>query len=247
MLGAEFKGMVRRSRWFCSERGCAAAACKDLPASWTVFDEIYQMTKLRARPGPWPALARQASQRQDARPLFRSPGASRWAGRVFYTSLGHREDMWDGRSRDAGPEERARGVQGLPDARPRGHPSGRSVSRRVMPREAPVKGNGAIRVGSRADSVTDCARSPTRLRWKPTGPSRAGASRWLGVAHLSSDSENDRRPNATRPGTADCNGIDMATGLILVLALLRVLEPRNAIGRGTAWRRCVPAGIRAGS
>ena len=70
-------------------------ACKHLPANWEVFDEIYQFKKFdRTKVHGLLTL--------DKHPNNKSPGdyPIAWCkefgqGRVFYTSLGHREDVWD--------------------------------------------------------------------------------------------------------------------------------------------------------
>ena len=75
------------------------AACRHLPASWTVFDEIYQMNSFnRATVHGLLSL--------DKHPNNKTPGdyPIAWIkqfgkGRVFYTSLGHREDVWEPNSK----------------------------------------------------------------------------------------------------------------------------------------------------
>jgi type 1 glutamine amidotransferase len=70
-------------------------ACKHLGKTWTVFDEIYQMKDFdRAKVHGLLSL--------DKHPNNKTPGdyPIAWTkefgqGRVFYTSLGHREDLWD--------------------------------------------------------------------------------------------------------------------------------------------------------
>ena len=69
--------------------------CKHLPANWEVFDEIYQMKDFdRTKVHGLLTL--------DKHPNNKTPGdyPIAWCkeygkGRVFYTSLGHREDVWD--------------------------------------------------------------------------------------------------------------------------------------------------------
>ena len=70
-------------------------ACKHLPPSWAVHDEIYIMKNFtRANVHGLLGL--------DKHPNTKAPGDHpiAWCkefgkGRVFYTSLGHREDVWD--------------------------------------------------------------------------------------------------------------------------------------------------------
>lgn len=71
------------------------AACRHLPASWTVFDEIYQLKNFdRTKVHGLLTL--------DKHPNDKTPGdyPVAWIkefgqGRVFYTSFGHREDVWE--------------------------------------------------------------------------------------------------------------------------------------------------------
>jgi uncharacterized protein len=74
--------------------------CKHLPANWEVFDEIYQMKDFdRAKVHGLLTLDKLA---KGNNPNDKTPGdfPIAWCkeygeGRVFYTSLGHREDVWD--------------------------------------------------------------------------------------------------------------------------------------------------------
>lgn len=70
-------------------------ACRHLGKTWTVFDEIYQMKDFD------PAKVH-GLLTLDKHPNDKTPGnyPIAWSkeygqGRVFYTSLGHREDIWD--------------------------------------------------------------------------------------------------------------------------------------------------------
>ena len=99
MLGGEFKthGPQVSVDAINQDQGCAA--CRHLPANWTVYDEIYQMknfdrTKVRGL------------LTLDKHPNNKTPGdyPIAWIkdygkGRVFYTSLGHREDVWEPNSK----------------------------------------------------------------------------------------------------------------------------------------------------
>lgn len=70
-------------------------ACKHLGTDWKVFDEIYIMKN-------FDASKVHGLLTLDKHPNFKTPGnfPIAWCkefgkGRVFYTSLGHREDVWD--------------------------------------------------------------------------------------------------------------------------------------------------------
>jgi len=95
MIGGEFRTHGAQVSVDCLNQDPAHAACKPLPKVWTVFDEIYQFKNFeRARVHGLLTL--------DRHPNDKSPGdyPVAWCkefgqGRVFYTSLGHREDVWD--------------------------------------------------------------------------------------------------------------------------------------------------------
>lgn len=95
MIGGEFLRHGPQVSVDCINQDAAHAATKMLPARWTVFDEIYQFQNFeRAKVHGLLTL--------DQHPNDKTPGdyPVAWAkkfgtGRVFYTSLGHREDMWD--------------------------------------------------------------------------------------------------------------------------------------------------------
>lgn len=78
------------------------SACKHLPKSWTVFDEIYQLKDFdRAKVHGLLTLDRLMLNPDDIKNKKATPGdyPIAWRkdygkGRVFYTSLGHREDIW---------------------------------------------------------------------------------------------------------------------------------------------------------
>ena len=88
----------------------ACAACKHLGKTWTVFDEIYQMkdfdgTKVHRLL----SLDQLLLNDEDIKNNKPTPGdyPVAWCknfgkGRVFYTSLGHREDVWDPAWQDKG-------------------------------------------------------------------------------------------------------------------------------------------------
>lgn len=95
MIGAEFKahGAQVGVDALNQDKGCPA--CRHLPADWQVFDEIYQFKNFdRTKVHGLLTL--------DKHPNDKTPGdyPISWCkeygkGRVFYTSLGHREDVWD--------------------------------------------------------------------------------------------------------------------------------------------------------
>jgi len=95
MIGGEFKthGPQVEVDAINQDKGCPA--CRHLPGTWTVFDEIYQFKNFdRSKVHGLLTL--------DKHPNDKTPGdyPVAWMkeygkGRVFYTSLGHREDIWD--------------------------------------------------------------------------------------------------------------------------------------------------------
>jgi type 1 glutamine amidotransferase len=95
MLGAEFKTHEAQVEVDPINQDKECPACRHLPANWKVFDEIYQFKNFE-RPKVHGLLT------LDKHPNNKSPGdyPISWCkeygkGRVFYTSLGHREDVWD--------------------------------------------------------------------------------------------------------------------------------------------------------
>src|SRR5262249_54422262 len=95
MLGAEFKTHEAQVSVDALNQDQQCPACRHLPADWQVYDEIYQFQKFdRTKVHGLLGL--------DKHPNNKSPGdyPISWCkqfgkGRVFYTALGHREDMWD--------------------------------------------------------------------------------------------------------------------------------------------------------
>jgi type 1 glutamine amidotransferase len=95
MIGGEFKTHGPQVTVAVLNQDPTHAAVKHLPATWTVFDEIYQFknferTHVRGLLG------------MNQHPNDHTPGdyPVSWAkkfgaGHVFYTSLGHRDDVWD--------------------------------------------------------------------------------------------------------------------------------------------------------
>ncbi len=95
MIGGAFRTHGPQVTVECKTDDPKHAACAGLPATWTVFDEIYEFKDYnQARVHSLVSL--------DKHPQTKAPGhnAIAWSrthgkGRVFYTSLGHREDVWD--------------------------------------------------------------------------------------------------------------------------------------------------------
>lgn len=95
MIGGEFKKHGAQVSVDAINQDPACAACRHLPTSWTVFDEIYQLKNFdRTKVHGLLTL--------DKHPNDKTPGdyPIAWIkeygnGRVFYTSLGHREDIWE--------------------------------------------------------------------------------------------------------------------------------------------------------
>jgi uncharacterized protein len=95
MLGGEFETHHAQVKVDCQNHDPKHPATRHLGATFTVFDEIY-LQKNFHRDQVHVLLA------LDAHPNDKTPGfyPISWCkefgnGRVFYTSLGHREDMWD--------------------------------------------------------------------------------------------------------------------------------------------------------
>jgi uncharacterized protein len=95
MLGGEFQTHHAQVKVDCQNHDPKHPATRQLGAAFTVFDEIY-LQKNFHRDQVHVLLA------LDAHPNEKTPGfyPISWCkefgnGRVFYTSLGHREDMWD--------------------------------------------------------------------------------------------------------------------------------------------------------
>ena len=95
MIGGEFKTHGPQVEVDAINQDPQCPACRHLPGSWKVFDEIYQFNGFdRAKVHGLLTL--------DKHPNNKTPGdyPVAWIkeygqGRVFYTSLGHREDIWD--------------------------------------------------------------------------------------------------------------------------------------------------------
>ncbi|MES2694438.1 MAG: ThuA domain-containing protein [Verrucomicrobiota bacterium] len=95
MIGAAFRTHGPQVTVDCIKKDDTHAACAPLPATWTVFDEIYEFKDYeQSRVHSLISL--------EKLPQSKEPGHNgiAWSkmhgkGRVFYTSLGHREDVWD--------------------------------------------------------------------------------------------------------------------------------------------------------
>ena len=128
MIGGEFKQHGAQVEVTAINQDPDCPACRHLPANWVVFDEIYQLKNFdRAKvhglltldkhpndktPGDYPiAWLKEYGQGRRFVPQHQAelltlkdwPGRP---GRVFYTSLGHREDMWDPNWKDAKGERK---------------------------------------------------------------------------------------------------------------------------------------------
>lgn len=100
MIGGEFLTHGPQVEVDCLKDDPAHLATKHLPEPWTLFDEIYQF-KNYERSAVHQLLS------LDKHPNEKTPGfyPVSWTrqygqGRVFYTSLGHREDIWDPNAAD---------------------------------------------------------------------------------------------------------------------------------------------------
>jgi type 1 glutamine amidotransferase len=113
MLGAEFKKHEAQVEIQPVNQDTECPACKHLPPDWKVFDEIYQFQNFdRSKVHGLLTLNHHPNKPET---LGDYPVA--WCkeygkGRVFYTSLGHREDVWDPAWKDRkNPKEVAEAYQ----------------------------------------------------------------------------------------------------------------------------------------
>jgi type 1 glutamine amidotransferase len=117
MLGGEFKTHGAQVQVEAINQDPQCPACRHIPATWTVFDEIYQFKNFdRAKvhgllrldkhpndktPGDYPVSwckeygGQPAPTPANGAALLMQRDWGRKPGRVFYTSLGHREELWD--------------------------------------------------------------------------------------------------------------------------------------------------------
>jgi len=106
MLGGEFQTHHQQAAVDAINQDNKCPACRHLPATWKVFDEIYLFKNFdRSKVHGLLTL--------DKHPNDKTPGdyPISWCkqygkGRVFYTSLGHREDVWDPNWKDAHGERK---------------------------------------------------------------------------------------------------------------------------------------------
>jgi len=106
MLGGEFKTHGPQVTVTAINKAPNHPATKHLPAQWEIFDEIYEF-KSHEQGNVHELLS------MDKHPHTKAPGYNGMSwyrtpgkGRVFYTSLGHREDMWDPAWKDAKGERK---------------------------------------------------------------------------------------------------------------------------------------------
>jgi uncharacterized protein len=96
MLGAEFKIHKAQVEIQPINEDKECPACRHLPADWKVFDEIYQFKNFdRSKVHGLLTLNHNPNEPQLAGDYPVSWCKAFGKGRVFYTSLGHREDVWD--------------------------------------------------------------------------------------------------------------------------------------------------------
>ncbi len=118
MIGGEFKTHGAQVEVSAINQDQECPACRHLPANWKVFDEIYQFknfdrTKVHGlltldkhpndkTPGDYPISwckryggGQLAPTPPNGATLLIQKDWHKAPGRVFYTSLGHREDVWD--------------------------------------------------------------------------------------------------------------------------------------------------------
>jgi type 1 glutamine amidotransferase len=95
MIGGEFLTHGSQATVDCLNQDTKHAATRGLPATWTVYDEIYLFKSFTN-------TTVHELIKLDQEPNKKTPGEfpiswckSFGKGRVFYTSLGHREDIWD--------------------------------------------------------------------------------------------------------------------------------------------------------
>ncbi len=106
MLGGEFKSHGPQVTVTAINKDPKHPATRHLPAQWELHDEIYEFKSHE------PANVNELLS-MDKHPQTKAPGYAGMAwyrtpgrGRVFYTSLGHREDMWDPAWKDAKGERK---------------------------------------------------------------------------------------------------------------------------------------------
>jgi type 1 glutamine amidotransferase len=95
MIGGAFLSHGAQAGVDCLNEDRAHPACKELGTSWSVFDEIYLLKEFdRSKVHTLLGLDKHPNQKTPG--YFPVAWGKRFGkGRVFYTSLGHREDIWD--------------------------------------------------------------------------------------------------------------------------------------------------------
>ena len=95
MIGAEFKTHGTQVSVECINQDPKHPACKMLPQSYVVYDEIYQVKNFdRKQVHGLLTLDKHPNDKtQGDYPIAWCKAYGQ--GRVFYTALGHREDVWD--------------------------------------------------------------------------------------------------------------------------------------------------------
>ncbi len=95
MIGAEFKKHEAQVEVHPVNDDADCPACRHIPGRWSVFDEIYQFQNFdRATVHGLLTLDKHPNNgTQGDYPISWCKEYGK--GRVFYTSLGHREDVWD--------------------------------------------------------------------------------------------------------------------------------------------------------
>ena len=106
MIGGEFKTHGPQVEVELINQDAKFPGCGHIPGGWKVFDEIYQMKSFER-------TTVHGLLTLDKHPNNKTPGdypvawcSNYGKGRVFYTSLGHREDVWDANYKDGKGERK---------------------------------------------------------------------------------------------------------------------------------------------
>lgn len=103
MIGGHFRTHGPQVQVSAINQDASCPSCQHLPSRWTVFDEIYQLKDFDgSKVQRLLSLDELMLNAKDVKEQKTTPGdyPIAWKknygkGRVFYTSLGHREDIWD--------------------------------------------------------------------------------------------------------------------------------------------------------
>lgn len=97
MIGAEFLRHGPQVSVDAINQDTECPACKHLPAQWKIYDEIYQFKNFdRSKVHGLLTLDKNPDPKDGKPGDYPISWCKEYGkGRVFYTSLGHREDMWD--------------------------------------------------------------------------------------------------------------------------------------------------------